>query len=496
VTGDSDSASDARASARHLEAILDAAPQTIIELDADGRVLRWNRGAEEMFGWSSDEAVGRFAPMVPESERDEFATHRRRALSGERIHGKEVRRQRQDGATLDVLLSVAPVEDENGRVESVLAVLDDISEQKRIETGLRTLQRTAQRLAVASTPEDIFDIALATAVTVLGFDVAAGWRYDERADALVPVDQTAAAVELVGASPRFERGEGIAWDAFESGEIRVVDDAHDEPRRYNAETDVRSELLVPLGDRGLLITASADPSAFDDTAIDLFTILGASVMAALARADREAELQRQNERLDRFASVVAHDLRNPLSVAEGYLELARDTGEREHFERVSDAHERIDRLVENLLTLARGETCVDDGEPLSLPSLAQTAWGHVETADAGLDVADDLPAPVGDPSRVTQLFENLFRNAVEHGGADVAVSVGGLDDEDGFYVADDGPGIPPEERANIFDYGETSSDDGTGFGLAIVADVASAHGWTVSVTDGESGGARFEFVVS
>ena len=240
-------------------------------------------------------------------------------------------------------------------------------------------------------------------------------------------------------------------------------------------------------------TGSFSTQVFSETDIDLFRILGATVEAALARASREAELHRQNERLDQFASVVAHDLRNPLSVAMGFLEIVEQTGNAEHFEKVESAHDRIERLIEDLLTLARGETTIEDVEEINLEIITTEAWGYVDTDEATLTTADEVPAVTGDAGRLTQLFENLFRNAVEHGGADVTVTVGRLDEDDGFYVADDGSGIPQERQDQVFKHGVTSSERGTGFGLSIVADIAKAHGWTVSVTDGRDGGARFEF---
>ena len=84
------------------------------------------------------------------------------------------------------------------------------------------------------------------------------------------------------------------------------------------------------------------------------------------------------------------------------------------------------------------------------------------------------------------------QDAVEHGATDsrVTVTVGTV--ADGIYVADDGSGIPEPERGRVFDGGHTTAEDGTGFGLAIVERIASAHGWTVSVGESESGGARFE----
>jgi signal transduction histidine kinase len=91
--------------------------------------------------------------------------------------------------------------------------------------------------------------------------------------------------------------------------------------------------------------------------------------------------------------------------------------------------------------------------------------------------------------------------AAEDGGADtdgdeapaVAVTVGDLPDGAGFYVADDGPGIPPEQRDAVLDPGVSSTAGGTGFGLAIVRRIAGAHGWDVTVTESETGGARIEF---
>lgn len=81
-------------------------------------------------------------------------------------------------------------------------------------------------------------------------------------------------------------------------------------------------------------------------------------------------------------------------------------------------------------------------------------------------------------------------NAVELTTPDVTVSVGEL--PGGFYVADDGPGIPPAERERVFDTGYSTTDDGTGFGLSIVQRAVDAHGWEITVTEGTDGGARFE----
>ncbi|QSG07101.1 histidine kinase N-terminal 7TM domain-containing protein [Halapricum desulfuricans] len=207
------------------------------------------------------------------------------------------------------------------------------------------------------------------------------------------------------------------------------------------------------------------------------------------RRRRQRELRRQNERLDQFAEVVAHDLRNPLNVADGYVERMR-TSDEEYLDEISDAHERMEAIIDDVLALARQDTDIDT-EPVALESAAGDAWESVETADATLRVPDRVTVRADRGRLLEQLFENLFRNAVEHAGTDATITVGALDE--GFYVADDGPGIDPERREEVFEPGETSRADGTGFGLAIVDSIADAHGWDVRVTESDAGGARFEF---
>ena len=204
--------------------------------------------------------------------------------------------------------------------------------------------------------------------------------------------------------------------------------------------------------------------------------------------------------IDHVASVVSHDLRNPLDVARARLDAGRALDEDEHFDHVEQAHERMERIIQDVLTLARGEEVVEPDDTVDLPSVAETAWTTVETNGATLEIDGSLQTATADPDRVTRLFENLFRNAIEHGltagrqSHGVSVTVGRLDNGDasGFYIADDGPGIAPEHRERVFEPGFSTDDHGTGLGLAIVARIADLHGWSIAVTTSQSGGARFE----
>ncbi len=211
------------------------------------------------------------------------------------------------------------------------------------------------------------------------------------------------------------------------------------------------------------------------------------------RRRREAELERQNERLEEFASIVSHDLRNPLNLAAANADLVKN-GHEDRIEIVEEALEDMEQLIDDLLSLARqGEVVSEsDFETFGLADAAEEAWAGVSPPDgAAIELADN-PDIRGDRARVEQALSNLFRNAVEHAGPDVTVTVGALDDA-GFSIADDGPGIPEDEREVVLDAGYTNADSGTGYGLAIVAEIAEAHGWEFSVAESESGGARFEF---
>jgi|AntRauTorckE6833_2_1112554.scaffolds.fasta_scaffold00475_4 PAS domain S-box-containing protein len=218
--------------------------------------------------------------------------------------------------------------------------------------------------------------------------------------------------------------------------------------------------------------------------------------------ERERELERQNERLDAFTGIVSHDLRNPLSVARGYADIAVDSGDPEHVAEVVEQLDRMDDMLDELLTLARQGEVVGDTEPVDLAAAGERAWRHVDTANATLDVAFDDHTVAADVGRLQELLENLFRNAIEHGSTedagestddagDVTVTVGALDDGPGFFVADDGVGIAADERDSVLEMGYSTASDGTGFGLGIVTEIARAHDWTVDVDESATGGARF-----
>lgn len=207
------------------------------------------------------------------------------------------------------------------------------------------------------------------------------------------------------------------------------------------------------------------------------------------RVSRERELQQKNEQLEQFAGVISHDLRNPLNVVQGRIKLAQTNQESEHLAAAEGALERAFAIIDDVLTLARQGEEINEAEPVDLATVIDTCWETVETTGATLSIETEETIQA-DRSRLKHVIENLLRNAIEHGGDTETISVGDL--ENGFYVADDGIGIPEEDREQIFEGGYTTETEGTGYGLQIVEKIAKAHGWDVGVTESNSGGARFE----
>jgi PAS domain S-box-containing protein len=217
---------------------------------------------------------------------------------------------------------------------------------------------------------------------------------------------------------------------------------------------------------------------------------------------RERDLEQQIEKLDQFAGIVSHDLRNPLNVAQGYVEHAQATGDLSHLDETVDAMERMEAIIQDALALARGGEDVTEPDEISLAATAQAAWENVDTAGATLSTTDGTI--VADATRLQRLLENLFRNSIEHGvpttdgeqrASDHRVEVGvepADSDTVTVFVADNGVGIPDGKLDKVFESGYTTNDNGTGLGLAIVEQIASAHGWEVSAAHSDTGGARFE----
>jgi PAS domain S-box-containing protein len=482
-----------------LSTLVETFPFGVLAEDADRNVLAVNERLLELFGMpgAPEDVVGANCERMAE-EVSELFTHpaafvdRIDAVIAQREPVYDERLTLQDGRTFT--RTHEPIELPTG--DGHLWVYRDITAQAEREERLEALNRTTQELVSARSRAEVADIGVEAARDILDLEANAIHLHDEDQSGLAPVSQTDISNALVGEPPTFVPGNSIAWRVYESGEPLALDDVHDDPDIHNPESPVRSELYLPIDDHGILISASETPEAFGRRDIVLGELLAGNIATALDQIDqteelrtREQNLERQNERLEEFTSVVSHDLRNPLQVAEGQVELARTDCESEHIDAIERALDRMDALIEDLLELAAGRERVDATEVVDFADLCTECWQNVETADATHEVTIERSVRA-ERSRLAQLIENLSRNAIDHGGRNVTVTVGPL--EDGFYVEDDGAGVPESERDDVFDAGYSTAEDGTGFGLSIVEQVATAHGWDTRVTDGRDGGARFE----
>ncbi|WP_257301056.1 PAS domain S-box protein [Haloarchaeobius sp. FL176] len=438
------------------------APVGIVLFDphAEGNPITYaNDAFIDLTGYDRPDVVGReWLFLQGEETSDDAVAELRSAVQNHDRSTVEMRNYRADGTEFWNRVRVAPVFGSDGELAHFLSFHDDVTERKTAEERLRA--GTARLEAVFEGSPDMIVIHDADGVI-----------HDVNQQSCEKLGYTEA--ELVGKSvldidvtADRERAQSF-WKNLPTNC----------PRRFEGELQRRDGTTIPVEIH--LIRLDLDGE-------DRFVAMDRDITEQKAR---EAELLRQNERLDRFTSVVSHDLRNPLQLAQGRLELLEAECTSEHTEDIEYALDRIDTLIDDLLAFARLGDEAMEIEPVDLSELVRTSWETVETAEATL-VLETNRSVDADRDKLQQLFENLFRNSVEHGGADVTVSVG--DTDSGFYVADDGPGISAAERGDVFEAGFSTTDAGTGFGLNIVRQIVDAHDWEISITESEGGGTRFD----
>ncbi len=360
---------------------------------------------------------------------------------------------------------------------------------------LELLHQATRQLMESESFEQLFTTATETASELLGFEYNTIRRYDTERELLIPI---AASPNLRSDDSErrvYERGETIQWDAFDAGELHVyqgVQSVEDDIER----TGEGSMMVVPLDNYGVLTLGSPEPDSITEHETELGRVLGANIETAIDRLEhiqqlrkREAELESKNDRLEAFAGKVSHELRNPLTVLSGRLELARETGDPAHLEQLEQPINRMDRLINDIRVLTQTGTLDIEPEPVDLERISTESWAMVHSPGTALEIQTSRRI-LADTDRLRQVIENLFRNSVEHAGNDVTVTVGDL--EDGFYVEDDGCGIAGPDQQQLLE--TTTADDSqwTGFGLEVVSEIIDLHEWSFSVTETASGGARFE----
>ena len=421
-----------------------------------------NQPAADFFGVSSPAALAEDSALsyVPADERDRARRRNVHVLEAEEsVAAMGGRIYDADGTVKHGRFAAGPVEYEGSAAIFVLA--QDVTTRKQYERRLERLT-TRLRLALQGTGTGVWEWNLDTDEVV----------WDEQVEDLFGYETG----EFPGTYSGFvNRVHPDDVERVESALEAGIDDGF-----YEAEFRVHVD-----GETRRWVLARAEVRYEDGTPERMVGI----VTDVTDRKQRERELRRKNARLDEFASLISHDLRNPLTEAKGRLELVEEECESDHVPPIAAALDRMETIVDDTLTLARQGDTVGETERIPIAPLVQECWRVVDSADATIEIDDEF-AVRGDPDRIRHVFENLFRNAIEHGGDDVTVRVG-RSGPDEMYVEDDGPGIPADERTTAFDPGHTSLDAGSGLGLTIVERIVEAHDWTIHATEGR-GGARFE----
>ena len=485
-----------------LSTLLEALPMGVLVEDEERTIVAANSTLIDLFGLdvSEDQLLGRDCARAANETKDQFVDPEGF------VSGIETLLERRDTAYGEELTlsngrilerSYIPYDLPDG--EANLWLYEDVTERRTSQRTITALHDVAADFADCETPEVIYQRVIDAAAELLELDrsviaIRDGEYLSVQAmSEEMPLDER----------PTMRVDEGIAGKTYQNGRSHLIDNVA-QAKDAKPQGEFGSAISVPVGDHGVFQAIDAEPNQFDDDDLEIAELLAQHTKLALDRLTHTRELERQNERLENFATIVSHDLRNPLNVLAASLDLAAETGSDEQFEQCRTAIDRMERLIADLLALSRHSRPIERRTELELESVCWRCWQFVETGDAALRVETDRTI-VADESRFQQLLENLFRNAVEHGSLthgsqaaedanehddSVTVTIGNLDD--GFYVEDDGPGIPADRSDRIFDPGYTSTEGGTGLGLNIVAEIVDAHGWSIAVSEGESGGARFE----
>jgi PAS domain S-box-containing protein len=436
------------------------------EIDTETREVFWTEHLFDLLGvdYGEEPPLKEALEVYHDDDRPRVANAVEEALEAGESFDVEARFQRQDDEFRWFQIQGVPtVEDDE--VVTLRGAVQDITEKKERETRLREIATRLQALFENS--PDMIDV-LNPDGTIL--DV------NQRFCDEVGYDEE----EVIG-RPIWEIDQLVSEDDVQT---LLSDFSVDERRKFDGRYERRDGSTFPVEVHLLRLEIEGE---------NRFLAISRDITE---RKKRERQLNQQNKQLEEFASVVSHDLRNPLGLAKGRLELASEECDSEHLASIDTALDRMDRIIDDILWLTREGKDIGEIRSVDLDELLESAWmitadGH-DDATLVIEGGDSecLGTVDADPDRLQQLLENLFRNAIEHGGEDVTVTVGEL--ENGIFIEDNGPGIPKEDRNDVFDAGYSTSEDGTGFGLSIVNQVVDAHGWDVRVTEASENGTRFE----
>ena len=484
-----------------LAAIVESSDDAIISTDLHGIIASWNKGAEHIFGYTVDEAIGRsFTILMPADRFDEESQILHEVLKGKRVEHYETVRQRKDGSLIDISLTISPLKDEAGTIVGAAKIARDISERVKREMQIRYQARLLDAVEQAVIATDFEG-------KIVYLNAYAEWLYGWLEQEVVGkslIDLTSAPDPPQKADEIFSRiSRADSW----SWELRA--------RRKDQSEFTAMMTHSPIhGEQGELIGVVA--VSRDITAQKL----AEEEHARLLESERQvrAEAEEANRIKDEFLATISHELRNPLNVILGYSEVLVRSSEANESAFVQRAAEILRRnaiaqaqLVSDLLDLSRlqlGKFSLNR----QVVSLTKTINDAVETVKAeaiakGLQVNIEMSnEPVfvdGDPLRMEQIVWNLLNNAVKFtpSGGSVTVKLSKQNGLAQLAVVDTGQGIDPKFLPHVFEIFRQADatisrrHGGMGIGLALVQQLVQLQGGSVSVTS-EGTGRGSEFSIS
>jgi PAS domain S-box-containing protein len=519
-----------------LAAIVESSEDAIISKNLDGIILSWNEGAERLFGYTSEEMVGRpLSMLVPPDYPDDLPAIMARLRRGERIDHYETVRMRKDGSRVDVSLTISPIKDTEGKIIGASKIARDISPRKRTEAALHFLAESSKALAelldVSSTLQRVASLAVPhfadwCAVDLLEPDGSL------RRVAVAHVDpaKVRLAQEVSRRFPPSPNTPQGPWHIVRTGRSEIVPEItdailletvkNDDYRRMLRELGIRSYIGVPLQTRGKILgvitfTAAESGHRYEPADLQLAEDLGQRAAVAIENARLYSDLKAADRRKDEFLAMLAHELRNPLAPIRNALHIMKMADKNgEAAEQARQMTERqvqhLVRLVDDLLDVSRvmrGRVELRK-EPVELGVIIAHA---VETAQPILDAQGQelvLSVPSeslrleADPTRLAQVIGNLLNNAAKfsYRAGRVWLTAEREHDEAVVRVRDEGAGISPALLPHLFDLfvqGNLSlerSQGGLGIGLTIVRKLVELHGGKVTARS-EGPGKGSEFVV-